>query len=153
MPRTKSIPDTEVLAVVRALLASGGDKAISFGAVARSTNLAPSTLAQRFGTVDAMRNAALNAGWQDLTEATLTAVNASADKGTQGLLKSLEPFAPTVRALLPTATTDAARAQAAGWRQVVETALAYRLGQGEKSREAATVLFALKIKDIAKKLA
>ena len=90
MARTKSIPDAQVLATVRHLLAQGGDKAISFGSVGRATKLAPSTLAQRYGTVTAMRSAALTDGWQALTVATTTALDSVADKGPQGVLKALD---------------------------------------------------------------
>ncbi len=84
MARSKSIPDADVLSAVRALLAEGGDKAVSFGSVAQRTHLAPSTLAQRFGTVAAMRTAALRDGWLALTEATRTAIEGASDKGAPG---------------------------------------------------------------------
>lgn len=142
MARTKSIPDDQVLAAVRACLAEGGDKAVTFGAVARATRLAPSTLAQRFGTVAAMRNAAMRQGWQALTDATTTAMQSAADKGPQGLLKALDAVAGPVADLLHAATDDESRALAAGWRVMVETALSQRIGQGDKSREAASILFA-----------
>ncbi|MBK6468098.1 MAG: transcriptional regulator [Rhodobacter sp.] len=142
MSRKKTIPDEQVHAAIRQLLATGGDKAVSFGAVARATRLAPSTLAQRFGTVPAMRAAALRQGWQALTEATTTAMDAAAGKGPQGLLKALDAVAAPVIGLLRVATDDESRALAAGWRQMVETALSLRIGQGEKAREAAAILFA-----------
>lgn len=142
MARSKIISDAEVFATIRQLLASGGDKAISFGAVARATKLAPSTLAQRFGTVAAMRTAALHDGWQDLSTATTDALAATAGKGPQGLLKALDSIAVPVTNLLRTTSDDTSRALAADWRQMVETALAQRIGQGEKSRESANILFA-----------
>ena len=60
---------------------------------------------------------------------------------------------------------DTARTRATDWRRMVETALAQRLGPGEKGREAAAILFAawqgqalwggdgFRIKDAAKRLA
>jgi hypothetical protein len=146
MARTRTIPDAQVLATVRHLLAQGGDKAISFGSVGRATKLAPSTLAQRYGTVTAMRSAALTDGWQVLTAATTTALDSVADKGPQGVLKALDALAPQVPMLLAASTDTALRQQATDWRVMVETALAQRLGggdkTGERAREAAAILFA-----------
>ncbi len=127
MARTKSIPDADVLAAVRALQAEGGDKAVSFGSVAQRTRLAPSTLAQRFGTVGAMQRAAMLDGWHQLTEATATALDQAADKGPQGLLKALDALGQPVAALRMAATDEESRALADGWRTMVETALALRL--------------------------
>jgi hypothetical protein len=164
MARTKSIPDADVLAAVRTLQAEGGDKAVSFGSVAQRTRLAPSTLAQRFGTVAAMLRAAHLNGWARLTEDTATALEQAADKGPQGLLKALEGLAAPALPLRLAATDDESRALSEGWRKMVETALAQRLGQGEKAREAAAILFAawqgqmlwggegFRIKDAAKRL-
>lgn len=164
MARTKSIPDADVLAAVRALQAEGGDKAVSFGSVAQRTRLAPSTLAQRFGTVGAMQRAAHLDGWRQVTAATAAALDQAAEKGPQGLLKALEGLAAPVAALRLGASDDKSRALADDWRKMVETALAQRLGQGEKAREAAAILFAawqgqmlwwgegFRIKDAAKRL-
>jgi hypothetical protein len=164
MSRTKTIPDAQILAHVRHLLVTEGDKAISFGILARATKLAPSTLAQRFGTVTAMRIAALKSGWHELTEQTQTAIKGAAGKGPQGLLKSLDPLCGQVPGLLQAATDSETRAMANDWRKVVEAALAERLGQGDKAREAAAILFAawqgqmlwraddFKIKDAVKRL-
>jgi hypothetical protein len=164
MSRTKTIPDAQILGLVRHLLVTEGDKAISFGILARTTRLAPSTLAQRFGTVAAMRLAALLAGWQELTAETIAAIDSAGTKGPQGLLKALDPLCGQVPGLLQAATDAETRNLANDWRIVVETALAERLGQGEKAREAAAILFAawqgqmlwraegFKIKDAVKRL-
>lgn len=164
MSRTKAIPDAQILAHVRQLLVTEGDKAISFGTLARAAKLAPSTLAQRFGTVAAMRLAALKAGWSELTEQTQAAIIGAAGKGPQGLLKALDPLCVQVPGLLQAANDSDSRAMANDWRMVVETALAECLGQGEKAREAAAILFAawqgqtlwrsdsFKVKDAVKRL-
>lgn len=164
MARPKSLPDAEVLATVRRLMAGGG-QTVSFGAAALATGLAPSTLAQRYGTVAAMRTAAVRDGWQVLTGATVAAIDSAADKGPQGLLKALDMVAGQLGLLLAGPADDTARAQAADWRRLVETALAQRLGTGPKAREAAAILFAawqgqalwggegFRIKDAAKRLA
>ncbi len=142
MPRTRTVSDADIHANVRALLAEGGDKAVSFGTVGRAARLAPSTLAQRFGTVAAMRAAALCAGWQAVIDATAAALEAAADKGPQGVLKALDAVAGPVPALLRATTDDEGRALAQTWRTTVEAALAARLGQGDKAREGAAILFA-----------
>lgn len=164
MSRTKTIPDAQILGLARHLLVTEGDKAVSFGTLARATRLAPSTLAQRFGTVTAMRHAALKAGWQELTEATLKAIESVAGKGPQGLLKALDPLCGQVPGLLQAANDADSRSAANDWRTLVETALAQRLGQGEKAREGAAILFSawqgqmlwraddFKIKDVVKRL-
>lgn len=147
MARTKTIADAQVLATVRNLLASGGDKAISFGSVGRATKLAPSTLAQRYGTVAAMRSAALLDGWQVLAMDTAAALDSVADKGPQGVLKAMDAVASQVPMLLAASTDDDSRKCATDWRVTVETALAQRLASsgdktGDKAREAAAILFA-----------
>lgn len=165
MARPKSLPDAEVLAIVRRLMAESGGQAVSFGAAALAIGLAPSTLAQRYGTVAAMRAAAVQDGWQVLTDATAAAIDAAADKGPQGLLKALDAVTGQAGMLLAGSTGEAARAGADGWRRMVETALALRLGTGGKAREAAAILFAawqgqalwggdgFRLKDAAKRLA
>ena len=142
MARTKIIPDDQVFATLRQILADGGDKAVSFGTIGRATQLAPSTLAQRFGSVVAMRAAAVQHGWVDLSEATAKAISATAGKGPQGLLKALDAVAAPALTLLRSAADPDSRTRAADWRQTVETALAQRIGQGDKSRAAAAILFA-----------
>ena len=50
MARPRTIPDPEIFAAIRALLAQGGDKAVAFSSVARATGLAAPTLVQRYGS-------------------------------------------------------------------------------------------------------
>lgn len=172
MPRTRTIPDTEIFAAVRQLLAEGGDKAVAFGPVARATGLAAPTLVQRYGSRDEMLRAALMAAW-DMLDAAMAEAEAGAEQGPKGanaLLKALEAEGQGVgAALLAADFRDAAlRERAAAWRKRVETALALRLGGGAKAREAAAVLFAawqgqrlwltaggkgFKLKDAVKRLA
>ena len=142
MARPRTLPDTEILAAVRQLLAEGGDKAVSFGTVGRAVQLAPSTLAQRFGSVGGMRAAAVVDGWQALTTQALAAIDAASDKGPVGLLKALDPLAPVAAGLLAASTDAAGREAAADWRRTVETALAGRIAPSAKPRETAAILFA-----------
>lgn len=169
MPRKKSLSDAQVLADARRLHLSGGEKALTFGNLARASGLAASTLAQRFGTIEGLIAALARQGWQDLLEGLAALEQSTADKGPQGYLKALSPAGLDALRLLSLSTTDeGARQLAEDWRARVLTGIALRLGEGEKTRSAASVIFAawqgqllwnvppspteMKIKDIAKKL-
>lgn len=148
MPRRKIIPDAEVHATIRRLLAEGGDKAVAFGPVARQTGLAAATLVQRFGSRDGMVQAALHDGWDQLDAACQKAEAESpmTAKGAAALLKALGAESGDGGAdlsLLAVNFRDAGlRERAASWRTRVEAALTLRLGGGARAREAAAVLFA-----------
>jgi AcrR family transcriptional regulator len=170
MARPKTLPDPEVLAAVRRLHAGGGDRAVSFGTVARACRLAASTLAQRFGSVEGMLRAAARDGWADLAARTSAQAALAGDKGPQGLLKALDLEGREVALLLRLGRGDAeAASAAAAWRAQVEGDLARRLSGndksgGDKARAAAQALFAawqgqllwgdaeLRLKDLARKL-
>ena len=144
MARTKTIPDAEIFAAIRQMLAAGGDKAVAFASVARATRLAAPTLVQRFGSREAMLRGALLAAWDVLDGETAQAEAAAAmtAKGAQGLLKALAADSAGVMdlSLLAVNFRDATlRARAEAWRRRVEAALAARLGG---RREAAAMLFA-----------
>jgi AcrR family transcriptional regulator len=146
MPRSRTIPDADIFAAIRRLLAEGGDKAVAFGSVARATGLAAPTLVQRYGSREGMVRAAMLAGWDALDAAT-EAAEASAPlgpKGAQALLKSLGEGAEAQHSLMASDLRDAdLRARAEDWRARVEGALSTRLGGGAKGREAAAMLFAV----------
>jgi AcrR family transcriptional regulator len=140
MPRTRTIPDATVFAAVQALLAEGGDKAVSFSTVGAATGLAPPTLVQRYGSRDGMVRAARLAAWTGIEAQTQAALTATEDKGPQALLKAL----PVIEGhALAADLRDPDLAQrAAVWRATVESALALRLGGGQKARDGAALLFA-----------
>ncbi len=140
MPRTRAIPDTKVLATVRQLLADGGERAVSFATVAAATGLAPPTLVQRYGSRDGMVKAARLAAWDDLCARTDDAINATATKGPQGLLKAIGPVNAAAIAL-DLRDPDLLQ-RAAAWRATIESALALRLGNGPKAKDSAALLFA-----------
>jgi AcrR family transcriptional regulator len=147
MPRQKIIPDTEVFATTRRLLAEQGDKAVGFASVARATGLAAPTLVQRYGSRDGMLRAALLAGWQALDDLTARAEAETprAPKGAQDFLKLLgaeNPEAGEMSLLAADFRDPELRSRAEAWRNRVETALALRLGGGAKGREQAAILFA-----------
>lgn len=140
MPRTRSIPDATVFAAVQRLLDEGGDKAVSFGSVGKLTGLAPPTLVQRYGSRDGMVKAARHAAWDDLERRTGEAIAGTADKGPQGFLKAIGPV--NTEGLAADLRDPDLATRAAGWRKGVETALALRLGSGQKAKESAALLFA-----------
>lgn len=165
MPRKKSLTDAQVLDHARRLHLSGGEKALTFGNLARASGLAASTLAQRFGTIEGLIASLARQGWTELLEGLVAVDQATANKGPQGYLKALAPAAFESTRLLSLSTSDEeARSLAEEWRIRVITALSLRLGQGEKARSAAQTLFMLwqgqvlwgqpevKVKDLAKKL-
>ena len=140
MPRTRTLPDAQVFATIQRLLSQGGDKAVSFGSVAKATGLSPPTLVQRYGSRDGMVRAARLAAWDALEHRTAEAIAGTADKGPQGLLKAIGPV--DVCAIAAAHRDPELAARANGWRMGVETALTLRLGGGQKARESAALLFA-----------
>lgn len=147
MPRKKIISDLTVFAAIRQLLAQGGEKAVAFSSVARSTGLAPPTLVQRYGSREAMLQAALSAAWDELEAITIAAEEGAPlnPKGAQAILKALGADAPETSDLTLLAADfrdPVLRARAEAWRARVEGALALRLGGGARGREAAALLFA-----------
>jgi hypothetical protein len=140
MPRTRTIPDDRVFAAVHALLADGGDKAVSFSAVSGATGLAAPTLVQRYANRQGMLKAARLASWAQRQAATEQAIVATSGKGPQALLKALAPVDAFALAFDQRDTDLVQCAQA--WRATVEAALALRLGTGPKARESAALLFA-----------
>jgi AcrR family transcriptional regulator len=141
MPRRKLIPDATIFATIQQMLASGGERAVSFATVAAATGLAAPTLVQRFGSRDGMVRAARLAAWDALEARTAEAIAKTADKGPQGLLKAIGPVDATAIAADLRDPDLAVRAGA--WRATVESALSLRLGTGPKARESAALLFAV----------
>lgn len=165
MPRKRTIPDDRIFAAIQRLLDEGGDKAVSFATVGAATGLAPPTLVQRYGSRDGMVRAARSAAWDRLAAATVDAIAATEKKGPHALLKALAGADPA-RIIADFRDPDLAL-RAASWQATVESALALRLGTGQKGREAAALLFAawqgqlmwsraretgFRLKDLAKRL-
>lgn len=137
MARPRSVPDPVVHDAVLALIRHGGDKAVTFSAVAARAGLAASSLAERHGSVAGMIAAARAGAWDRLEQATATAIDAAplSAKGATGLLKAL------AQVDMPPVDTDPERA--VRWRAGLEVALTARLGNDARAREAAVILFAL----------
>lgn len=140
MPRKRTIPDDRIFQAIQRLLDAGGDRAVSFATVAAATGLAPPTLVQRYGSRDGMVRAARTAAWDKLSTATGEAIAATDQKGPQALLKALAATDPA-SLVLDARDPDLAQ-RAAAWQATVESALALRLGSGQKARESAAMLFA-----------
>ena len=140
MPRTRSVPDATVFTAIQRLLDEGGDKAVSFGSVGKLTGLAPPTLVQRYGSRDSMVRAARHAAWDALELRTGEAIAGTSDKGPQGLLKAIGPI--NTEGLAADLRDPDLATRATVWRKGVETALALRLGSGQKAKESAALLFA-----------
>ncbi len=139
MARPKLISDEQVFGKLRHLLATEGEKAVSFFRIGQATGLAAASLVQRYGSREGMIRAALMAAWDGLEAETARA--AAAAETAQGLLKALGAGGAEVTdlALLVMDFRDAAlRARAERWRGQVEAALAAKL----RDREAAAMLFA-----------
>ena len=145
MSRHRSIPDDQIFAAIRALLAEQGERAVSFAAVAAATGLAGSTLAQRYGSVTGMVEAALAPVWTAL-EATLAGVAAEVAptaNGAQDLLKALsDSDLGDIAVLAAMFRIPAVRTRAEEWRNRLEATLASQLGGGVAGREAAGLVFA-----------
>ena len=146
MGRSKTLPDSDVFAALRQLLIQGGDKAVAFSSVAQATGLAAPTLAQRYGTRDAMVRAALLDGWDVMGKATDRIVDEAplSAKGATQILKALSAAHMADIALLASEFRDPVlRDSALAWRQSLLAALGPRLGGGGKGQDAAALVFAV----------
>lgn len=143
MPRSRTIPDTEILSLVCAQLAQSGEKSMTFASISAQTGLAAPTLVQRFGTRDAMQSAALGFAWDRLDHITaeVEAEALASVKGATAMLKTLSD-APETQLLALSLREEPLRARAEHWRRTIETALAKRLGPGAKGQDRAAIVFA-----------
>lgn len=139
MSRHRTIPDDQIFAAIRVLIAETG--AVTFASVAAATGLAGPTLAQRYGSVTGMVEAALEPVWTKL-EATFARVAGAVGptaKGAQDLLKALgDSDLAEITVLAAMFRIPALKDRAEDWRNRVEAALARPLG----SAAAAQLVFA-----------
>lgn len=140
MARNRTIPDTQIFSAIQGLLDQGGEKSVSFGTVAQATGLAASSLVQRYGNLPGMLRATRNAAWDALEARTAEAIEITAGKGPQGLLKALGGH--HAASLASDLRDPELRARAHSWRVGLEAALAARLGGGSRAAESAALLFA-----------
>lgn len=151
MPRRKVISDAAVLDLGLAMLAHEGAHGPSFGDLARKSGLAPSTLAQRFGSQPGLFAAILAQGWDRAEKALAEAALARPPESGGNPV----PFLKALGAGLDAAGLSLAHlvagsmkaptllARASAWRQGVEAALQKRLDPSNAGQdEAAAALFA-----------
>lgn len=144
MSRPKKITDAAVLAAVGAVLQEQGPAGLTFATAAAATGLSAAALVQRYGSKDALLQAALLYMWDRLDDATaaederqeltpqgavalllrLSSDYGSGDDAAQGLLLLREDF-----------RDPALRARGAAWHAVLSAALGRRLA-AEPERQA-----------------
>lgn len=137
MARPRKVPDPVVHRVVLDLTRHGGEKAVTFSAVAERAGLAASSLAERYGSIAGLIAEARKGAWAALDAASIQAIAEAplTPKGAVQLLKALP------RDAVPPPGDDPERAMA--WRSRVEAALAVRLGRGGDAADAAAVMLAV----------
>ena len=147
MARPRTLPDSDVFAVILQRIAAEGEKSVAFSSISRTTGLAGASLVQRYGSLARMVEASLTWGWDALDQMVATAQNDAEAaelvgvKGAQALLKSLSDSVKS----LPLAALLAAslrhphlRPRAAAWKGKVEGMIARHL----RDRDAAAMVFA-----------
>ncbi len=147
MARPKTLPDSEVFAVILQRIAAEGEKSVAFSAISRATGLAGASLVQRYGSLPKMVAAALDWGWDELDRMAAAAQNGAdtaehaGAKGAQALLKALSEMVAglPMAALLAASLRHAhLRGRAAAWKERVEAMIAHHL----RERDAAAMVFA-----------
>lgn len=135
MPRPKTVPDDELLAVALALVHRHGPAALTFATLAARIGLAGSTIVQRYGTKAELLQATLLYAWDRLDEATAAAdAGASPDPaGVVDLLTALtarydpDDFADQLVVLREDLRDPALRARGAAWVTYLSNAIQRRL--------------------------
>jgi AcrR family transcriptional regulator len=132
MPRSKTLPDSEVLKTAYALVHREGPDALTFATLAQACGLSASTLVQRFKSkADLVRNA-LSYAWDGLDEKTAT-FSAQVPKTPAGAVQLLtllsrdygeiEAYADALLILREDLRDPALRARGATWKAVLTRAL------------------------------
>jgi AcrR family transcriptional regulator len=88
MPRTRTVPDQDLLDTALVVVHTSGPAALTFRSLSQQTGLAASTLVQRFGTKEGLLRAALSRAWDLLDERT-AAADATAPTGPTGVVELL----------------------------------------------------------------
>jgi AcrR family transcriptional regulator len=145
MSRRKVISDQDVLALLHAMLLRDGEKRFTFQSAAQACGLSAPALVQRFQSRDDMLVASLRFGWDRLSRITDTAEAEAplTPKGAQSMLKMIAASEDIPALFQASFRHPALQAQALDWRIRLEAALAPRLGQGNRGRVAAALIFAV----------
>jgi AcrR family transcriptional regulator len=172
MARPRTLPDSDVFAVILQRIAAEGEKSVAFSAISRATGLAGASLVQRYGSLAQMVEAALNWGWDELDRMAAAAQEGpeaaalSGAKGAQAFLKGLTDLVdalPMAALLAASLRHPHLRPRASVWKDKVEGLITRHL----RDRDAAAMVFAawqgqvlwegletksFRLKDLVKKL-
>ena len=131
MPRSKTLPDAEILAAALDLMHAKGPEALTFAALAKICGLSASTLVQRFRTKADLVRAALLHAW-DRLDAQTTAAAAIAPRSPGGAIEMLtalshyggvETYADGLLLLREDLRDPVLRARGAAWKASLTRAL------------------------------
>lgn len=151
MPRPRTLPDEQLLAMVLALVRVEGPDAATFAAVSKASGLSGSTLVQRFATKAGMLRAALLYAWERL-DAETTRLAESVPKTPEGAIALLtglsrdygddpSAYAEGLLLLREDFRDPVLGARGAAWGAALTAALAERLaGQNEPQTIARLML-------------
>jgi AcrR family transcriptional regulator len=132
MPRTKTLPDKDVLAAAHRLMHEAGPEALTFDALAKACGLSPATLVQRFKTKAGLKRATLMQAWDQLDEKTASLAGGlpTTPAGAVEMLVALsgsyggiEAYAEGLMVLREDFRDPALRARGAAWKQALSAAL------------------------------
>lgn len=144
MARPRSVSDDDLLDAATALMHHTAPADLTFAALAKATGLSPATLVQRFGTKDAMIEAALLRAWDQLDARTASADARCAltPQGAIDLLVGLsdygdhERYAEGLLLLREDIRNPVLRARGEAWGRALTTALGRRLtADAERQRQ------------------
>lgn len=132
MPRPKTLPDHEVLAVALRVMHDRGPQGLTFAALAEASGLSPATLVQRFTSKAQLVQSTLLHAWDRLDEktATLAAALPKTVDGAVALLAALskdyggiEAYADGLLILREDLRDPALRSRGASWKASLSRAL------------------------------
>lgn len=136
MPRVKSRPDAEVLALASKLMHERGPEALTFASVGEAAGLSPATLVQRFGSKSSLKQQALLHAWDRLDERTADLAG-RCPVSPEGAVKMLvamstgygdiESYAEGLLILREDLRDPVLRARGASWKTALAAALEERL--------------------------
>lgn len=135
MARKRTVSDKDLLAATFDVLHRLGPAGLTFAAVADATGLSPATLVQRFGSKQALLQAALMQAWDDL-DARTRAADADCAPTPQGAIDLLlalsdhgdgDQFAEGFLVLHEDMREPALRARGQAWGEALSRALGRRL--------------------------
>ena len=131
MPRTKTLPDHDVLKAALAIIHERGPEALTFASLAERCGLSGATLVQRFHSKAVLKQGALLHAWDALDEKTAR-LAATVPKTAEGAIELLvklsdygeiEAYAEGLLVLREDLRDPALRARGAAWKNALSTAL------------------------------